>query len=158
MNLETDYLGLKLAHPIVASASPLSRDLDGIRRLEDAGAAAVVMPSIYEEEIAAEDDAYQALVERGSWTQPEAADGYFPDMTAFRVGGLRRGSRRCSGRRKPAPSRSSPASTARRPRAGQDSRAISKRPAPRPSSSTSTGCRPTRARAAPRWKRARSRP
>jgi dihydroorotate dehydrogenase (fumarate) len=88
VNLETDYLGLKLAHPIIASASPLSRDLDGIRRLEDAGAAAVVMPSIYEEEIAAEDDAYQALVERGSWTQPEAAEGYFPVMTAFRVGGL----------------------------------------------------------------------
>lgn len=88
MNLETDYLGLKLAHPIVASASPLSRDLDGIRRLEDAGAAAVVTPSIYEEEIAAEDDAYQALVERGSLTQPEATGGYFPDTAAFRVGGL----------------------------------------------------------------------
>ena len=88
MDLRTDYLGLKLAHPIVASASPLSRDLDGIRRLEDAGAAAVVMPSIYEEEIAAEDDAYQALVEQGSFTQPEAAGGYFPDMTAYRLGGL----------------------------------------------------------------------
>ncbi len=88
MNLATDYLGLKLGHPIVASASPLSRELDGIRRLEDAGAAAVVMPSIYEEEIVAEDDAYQALVEQGSWTQPEAAEGYFPEMTAFRVGGL----------------------------------------------------------------------
>jgi dihydroorotate dehydrogenase (fumarate) len=88
VNLETDYLGLKLAHPIVASSSPLSRDLDGIRRLEDAGAAAVVMPSIYEEEIEAEDDAFAALVDRGSLTQPEAAGGYFPDMTAFRLGGL----------------------------------------------------------------------
>ena len=88
MKLATDYLGLKLAHPIVASASPLSREFDGIRRLEDAGAAAVVMPSIYEEEIEAEDDAYLALVEQGSWTQPEAAEGYFPEMTAFRVGGL----------------------------------------------------------------------
>ncbi len=88
MNLETDYLGLTLAHPIIASASPLSRDLDGIRRLEDAGAAAVVMPSIYEEEIEAEDEAFEVLVERGSWTQPEAAGGYFPDVTAFRLGGL----------------------------------------------------------------------
>ena len=88
MKLATDYLGLKLAHPIVASASPLSREFDGIRRLEDAGAAAVVMPSIYEEEIEAEDAAYLALVEQGSWTQPEAASGYFPEMTAFRVGGL----------------------------------------------------------------------
>jgi dihydroorotate dehydrogenase (fumarate) len=87
MNLATDYLGLKLAHPIVASASPLSREFDGIRRLEDAGAAAVVMPSIYEEEIEAEDAAYVQLVEQGSWTQPEAP-GYFPDMGAFRVGGL----------------------------------------------------------------------
>ena len=88
MKLATDYLGLKLAHPIVASASPLAREFDGIRRLEDAGAAAVVMPSIYEEEIEAEDAAYLSLVEQGSWTQPEAASGYFPEMTAFRVGGL----------------------------------------------------------------------
>ncbi|MCB1501731.1 MAG: dihydroorotate dehydrogenase-like protein [Bauldia sp.] len=88
MNLETQYLGLKLAHPIVASASPLSRELDGIRQLEDAGAAAIVMPSIYEEEIVAEDTAYEALVERGSWSQPEATEGYFPEAPAFRVGGL----------------------------------------------------------------------
>ncbi len=88
MKLETTYLGLKLDHPIVASASPLSREFDGIRRLEDAGAAAVVMPSIYEEEIVAEDTAYTELVEQGSWTQPEAAGGYFPELTAFRVGGL----------------------------------------------------------------------
>ena len=87
MNLQTDYLGLKLEHPIAASASPLSRELDGIRRLEDAGAAAVVMPSVYQEEIEAEDAAYLALVEKGSWAQPEAAEGYFPEMTAFRVGG-----------------------------------------------------------------------
>lgn len=87
MKLSTQYLGLSLAHPMIASASPLSRDLDGIRRLEDAGAAAVVMPSIYEEEIEAEDDAYVALVEQGSWTQPETP-GYFPSMGAFRKGGL----------------------------------------------------------------------
>ena len=46
MNLETQYLGLKLAHPIVASASPLSRELDGIRQLEDAGAAEIVIRRI----------------------------------------------------------------------------------------------------------------
>ncbi|MEX0697486.1 MAG: dihydroorotate dehydrogenase-like protein [Dongiaceae bacterium] len=87
MNLATQYLGLTLAHPVVASASPLSRELDGIRRLEDAGAAAVVMPSVYEEEIETEDAAYVALVEQGSWAQPEAP-GYFPEMGAFRKGGL----------------------------------------------------------------------
>ena len=87
MKLATQYLGLNLAHPVVASASPLSRELDGIRRLEDAGAAAVVMPSVYEEEIETEDTAYVALVEQGSWAQPEAP-GYFPEMGAFRKGGL----------------------------------------------------------------------
>ena len=46
------------------------------------------MPSIYEEEIEAEDAAYTELVEQGSLTQPEAAGGYFPELTAFRVGGL----------------------------------------------------------------------
>ncbi len=88
MNLETDYLGLKLAHPIVASASPLSRDSTASAGSRMPVPAAVVMPSIYEEEIEAEDDAFEALVERGSLTQPEAAGGYFPDMTAFRLGGL----------------------------------------------------------------------
>ncbi len=88
MKLATRYLGLALDHPIVASASPLSRDFDGIRRLEDAGAAAVVTPSVYEEEIEAEDAAYRQLVEHGSWTQPEAPDGYFPQVAPFRAGGL----------------------------------------------------------------------
>ena len=88
MKLATTYLGLELDHPIVASASPLSREFDGIRRLEDAGAAAIVMPSVYEEEITAEDTAYTELVEQGSFAQPEAAGGYFPELTAFRVGGL----------------------------------------------------------------------
>ena len=51
MNLSTRYLGLQLKHPIVASASPLSHTVDGIRKLEDAGAAAVVMYSLFEEQI-----------------------------------------------------------------------------------------------------------
>lgn len=88
MKLATTYLGLELEHPIVASASPLSREFDGIRRLEDAGAAAVVMPSVYEEEIVAEDTAYAELIEQGTATQPEATDGYFPELAAFRVGSL----------------------------------------------------------------------
>lgn len=79
MDLSTSYLELSLKHPVVASASPLSRTADGVKRLEDAGAAAVVMASIYEEEIAAEDNAYAMLVEHGSYTQPEAA-GYFPAL------------------------------------------------------------------------------
>ena len=51
MDLKTTYLGLELKHPIVASASPLSRTLEGIKRLEDAGASAVVMFSLFEEQI-----------------------------------------------------------------------------------------------------------
>jgi dihydroorotate dehydrogenase (fumarate) len=47
MQLDTRYLGLDLANPLIASASPLTREVDDIRRLEDAGAAAVVMASIY---------------------------------------------------------------------------------------------------------------
>ncbi len=50
MNLTTTYLGLTLKHPIVASALPLSHTLDGIKKLEDAGAAAVVMYSLFEEQ------------------------------------------------------------------------------------------------------------
>ncbi len=51
MDLRTQYLGLELANPLVPSASPLSRDLDMARRLEDAGAAALVMYSLFEEEL-----------------------------------------------------------------------------------------------------------
>lgn len=54
-NLNTEYLGLKLKNPLVPSASPLSRDLGAARRLEDAGAAALVMHSLFEEKIEEED-------------------------------------------------------------------------------------------------------
>lgn len=101
MDLQTNYLGLQLEHPIVASASPLSKEFDGIRQLEDAGAAAIVMPSIYEEEIEAEDASFARLVERGSFAQPEAS-GYFPwaaspvGSLAGRIGTLRRASSACA--------------------------------------------------------------
>lgn len=55
IDLSTDYLGLKLKNPLVPSASPLSRNLDHALRLEDAGAAALVMYSLFEEELRAED-------------------------------------------------------------------------------------------------------
>lgn len=57
VDLSTEYLGLKLANPLVPSASPLSRDLDMARRLEDAGAAALVMYSLFEEAIADSEEA-----------------------------------------------------------------------------------------------------
>ena len=72
MTLTSRYLGLPLTHPIVAAASPLTATVDGMRRLEDAGAAAVVMSSLYEEQIRAEDTAYALYTEHGSFSQPEA--------------------------------------------------------------------------------------
>jgi dihydroorotate dehydrogenase (fumarate) len=79
-DLSTEYLGLHLAHPIVASASPLTATVDGIRALEDAGAAAVVMPSLFEEQVSAEDTAYARYTEHGSYSQAEAGS-YFPTTT-----------------------------------------------------------------------------
>jgi dihydroorotate dehydrogenase (fumarate) len=54
VDLSTEYLGLKLAHPLVPSSSPLTKDLDNVRRLEDAGASAIVLASLFEEKIEAE--------------------------------------------------------------------------------------------------------
>ena len=85
MTLATRYLGLTLAHPIVASAAPLTATLDGMRRLEDAGAAAVVMASLYEEQIRAEDTAYALYTELGSNSQPEASN-YFPELADYDCG------------------------------------------------------------------------
>ena len=82
MNLATKYLGLQLAHPIVASASPLTATLDGMRQLEDAGAAAVVMASLYEEQIRAEDTAYALYTEQGSDSQAETGS-YFPEIPDY---------------------------------------------------------------------------
>lgn len=85
MNLATRFLGLPLAHPIVAAASPLTATLDGMRRLEDAGAAAVVMTSLYEEQIRAEDTAYALYTELGSNSQAEAGS-YFPELADYDCG------------------------------------------------------------------------
>jgi dihydroorotate dehydrogenase (fumarate) len=85
MSLATRYLGLQLAHPIVAAASPLTATVDGLRRLEDAGAAAVVMASLYEEQIRAEDTAYARYTEQGSNSQPETTS-YFPELPDYDSG------------------------------------------------------------------------
>ena len=82
MTLATRYLGLPLAHPIVASASPLTATADGMRRLEDAGAAAVVMASLYEEQVRAEDTAYARFTDHGSFSQAETGS-YFPDLPDY---------------------------------------------------------------------------
>ncbi len=85
MDLGTTYLGLTLPHPLVAGASPLSDDLDGARRLEDAGAAAIVFRSLFEEQITAEQMAEVDHLDAYRESSAEAAS-YFPDPAAFAVG------------------------------------------------------------------------
>jgi dihydroorotate dehydrogenase (fumarate) len=85
MDLKTTYLGLELKHPIVASASPLSRTLEGIRRLEDAGASAIVLFSLFEEQIRYEQDSLDYLTEAGTETFAESLT-YFPAVKDYRVG------------------------------------------------------------------------
>jgi dihydroorotate dehydrogenase (fumarate) len=84
-DLSTTYLGLPLPHPIVASASPLSHDLDGIRRLEDGGAAAVVMFSLFEEQIRWENETLARLTAVGAESTGEATS-YFPPVADFAAG------------------------------------------------------------------------
>src|SRR5688572_30577284 len=84
-DLSTSYLGLRLAHPIVASASPLSHNLDGIRRLEDGGAAAVVLFSLFEEQIRWENETLARLTAVGADSTGEASS-YFPPIGDFAAG------------------------------------------------------------------------
>ncbi len=85
IDLTTTYMGMRLAHPLIASASPLSKDLDGIKRLEDGGAAAVVMFSLFEEQIRAEQEALEVLSLAGSESFAESLS-YFPNAAPYRVG------------------------------------------------------------------------
>ncbi len=79
VDLSTTYLGLKLANPIVASASPLTGDLNSIHKLEDAGVAAIVLPSLFEEQIEHEEMEQQRLQEFASESFAEALS-YLPDV------------------------------------------------------------------------------
>jgi len=72
VDLRTRYLGLELAHPIVASASPLTGSLDSLKRLQDAGIAAVVLKSLFEEQIEHEEMSASNLMDYGAELSPEA--------------------------------------------------------------------------------------
>lgn len=85
MDLRTTYLGLSLKNPLVPSASPLSERLDHIRQMEDAGAAAVVMHSLFEEQLTHESHQLDHFLSYGSESFAEALH-YFPEMDAYRVG------------------------------------------------------------------------
>jgi dihydroorotate dehydrogenase (fumarate) len=79
IDLRTRYLGLDLRNPLVASASPLTGSVDSLKRLEDAGIAAVVLPSLFEEQIEHEEMATHDLMNFGSEVSPEAR-GFFPEL------------------------------------------------------------------------------
>ena len=82
VDLRTRYLGLELRSPIVASASPYTRDPAMTAQFERAGAGAIVMPSLFEEEVDAEEQAITRALEAGTEQFAEALD-YFPETTSF---------------------------------------------------------------------------
>ena len=85
MDLSTTYLGLKLKNPIVPSASPLSYTLDSMKRLEDAGAAAIVMYSLFEEQIAHEAAELEHYLSYGTESFAESLS-YFPEAQEYNLG------------------------------------------------------------------------
>jgi dihydroorotate dehydrogenase len=85
MDLATSYMGPQLKNPLVASASPLNADLDNIRRLEDYCATAIVLPSIFEEQIEAEAERFETLASVQAESFPEALT-FFPQYSVDEVG------------------------------------------------------------------------
>jgi dihydroorotate dehydrogenase (fumarate) len=85
IDLTTNYLGLQLRTPLVASASPLSQELDGIRRLEDAGASAIVLYSLFEEQLRQESFELEYHLTEGTDSFAEASS-FFPQPNEFHLG------------------------------------------------------------------------
>ncbi|NLX96104.1 MAG: dihydroorotate dehydrogenase-like protein [Rhodopirellula sp.] len=85
IDLSTKYLGLKLKNPVVVAACPLTGEADNLKKLEEAGAAAAVLPSLFEEQISFEEAETFNVYERGADSFAEALR-YFPEMEDYRVG------------------------------------------------------------------------
>jgi len=85
MDLTTKYLGLKLKNPIVPSASPLSKTLDRVKRMEDAGASAIVVYSLFEEQIEHEANEFEHYMSYGTESFAEALN-YFPKPDEYNLG------------------------------------------------------------------------
>ena len=85
MNLSATYLGLNLRTPLVPSASPLSEDLGNLKRMEDAGASAIVLHSLFEEQIRYERYEFHHYMTFGAESYPEALS-YFPEPAEFHIG------------------------------------------------------------------------
>jgi dihydroorotate dehydrogenase (fumarate) len=84
IDFSTKYLGLKLKGPIVVSSTPLSESIENVRRMEDAGAAAIVLTSLFEEQLALESRALDEDLSRGTESFAESL-GYLPDMDDYRM-------------------------------------------------------------------------
>jgi dihydroorotate dehydrogenase (fumarate) len=84
IDLSTHYLGLKLTGPVVVSSTPLSESLDNVRRMEDAGASAIVLTSLFEEQLALESGALDEDLSRGTESFPESLH-YLPDLADYRM-------------------------------------------------------------------------
>ena len=84
-DLSTKYLGLTLKSPLLASASPLCESVDNIKRLEDQNLAAVVLPSLFEEQLRLESLALDSDLSRGADSFPESVD-FFPDLQTYNLG------------------------------------------------------------------------
>jgi len=85
MDLTTQYMGMTLQHPVVPAASPLSQNLDSIRQLEEAGAPAVIMFSLFEEQILGESQELDHFLSYGTESFAEALS-YFPEQADYKVG------------------------------------------------------------------------
>ncbi len=85
IDLTTSYMGLDLKNPLVVSASPLGQDLDAMVRAEEAGAAAIVLHSLFEEQIHLESQDLDRVLDHGAESFPEALS-YFPDMADYNLG------------------------------------------------------------------------
>lgn len=85
VDLTTQYLGFKLKNPLVASASPISKKLSGMRKLEDAGVSAIVMYSLFEEQIEYESKSLDHFLNVGTESFAEAVT-YFPEMPQYNIG------------------------------------------------------------------------
>jgi dihydroorotate dehydrogenase (fumarate) len=84
-DLTTNYLGMSLKNPIVASAGPLTGDVEFLQRLEQAGVAAAVLPSLFEEQINRDEQRLHALYEFQNYASAESLS-YFPKLKDFNVG------------------------------------------------------------------------
>jgi dihydroorotate dehydrogenase (fumarate) len=85
MDLTTKYLGLTLRNPVVASASPLTEDLGNIRKIEEAGAGAVVLHSLFEEQIRLESETLDQNISRSEELYSESIT-FFPDLENYKLG------------------------------------------------------------------------